>query len=131
MVILVDTNVFIDYSEGEPYACRFFREAMEKGREIGIIPKVYFECKQMATEFYKIETILGELERYGILRKIVPNRQEEKYAILLNKKSRPLGKFLDDADRLLIAIGKSRNMSIFSKGRALCEIANLEQVFCL
>lgn len=131
MVILVDTNVFIDYSEGEPYARRFFREAMEKGWEIGIIPRVYTECSRMATEFYKIETLLGELERYGILRKIVPSQQEERYAMLLDEKSRALGKFLDAADRMLIAVGKSRNMLIFSKDRALCEIASLERVFCL
>lgn len=34
MVVLVDANVFVDYEEGEAYARRFFREAMENGIEI-------------------------------------------------------------------------------------------------
>jgi predicted nucleic acid-binding protein len=128
--ILVDTNVFIHYSEGKKYAHTFFNKVRYSSEiEIFVLKDVYAESKVMSLDFQKIYNLITELQESQIYHKVELDDREREYAENLNPKCiQELGYTIDRTDRRIISVAKMRKLEIFSKDKDLVKIARLEGI---
>jgi len=128
--ILVDTNVFIHYSEGQKYAHAFFNKVRYSSEiQIFVLKDVYAESKVMSLNFQKIYNLITELQQIQVYHKVELDDIEREYAEELNQKCiQELGYTIDRTDRRIIAVAKMRKIEIFSKDKDLVKIARLEEI---
>jgi len=128
--LLVDTNVFIHYSEGQKYARAFFNKVRYNSEiQIFVLKDVYAESKVMSLDFQKIYNLITELQQIQVYHKVELDDIEREYAEELNQKCiQELGYTIDRTDRRIIAVAKMRKIEIFSKDKDLVKIAKLEGI---
>ncbi|MDD5181643.1 MAG: PIN domain-containing protein [Candidatus Nanoarchaeia archaeon] len=128
--VLVDTNVFIHYSEGQKYALTFFSKARYSSEvQIHVLKDVYAEARVMSLDFQKIYNLITELQKCQIYHKVELEDSEREYAEELTQKCfEELGHAIDRTDRRIIAVAKMRKLEIFSKDKDLIRIARLEGI---
>jgi len=128
--VLVDTNVFVYYSEGRKDAVSFFKKVRCLGDFcIYVLEDVYAEAKTVSLNFDKIQNLISEMYSKGIYQRVKLSEQEKEYAETLNQRSiEEFGHIIDRTDRRIIAVAKFRNLKIYSNDNELLILAQKEGV---
>jgi len=127
--ILVDTNILVDFAKGMGYSRKFFETAKEKYYEICMPKEVYFQAKSLIPKFHRIKGLIEELKSQDIYTVLSITSEEIEYAYGLIKTCFDVaGQDLGEVDRRILAIAKSRNLTLFTVDQNLRKVAKIEKI---